>query len=183
MEKAVRISYFHILWFLPRYENESYHDGIYLQNRLYNEILSHWSVNLGSCRKPDYHPLCTFHQKYRNGKLFSNYDTHFVQPSLTSDGISSVAFYVCKYMLKQNDRERRLQRALHLNLCEADYDEAWSIVKSRSLRSEHFGLNQSDRFSSYHVVSYLRHCIELSKGQPFPCFFSPDSNATFPLAP
>lgn len=175
------LTHFHILWFLPRYENEDYIDGISLQSRLYTEILSNWVVNLGSKRKPDYHPLCTFKQMYVGGKLRTNYDTHFVSPSLTSDGISSVAFYVCKYMMKQNDKERRLQRALRLNLHPVDYDKAFSVVKSKSLRSEHFGYGFTTA-DYYGIIDYLRQGVERSKySSPFPVFYCPDSHSTFPL--
>lgn len=175
------LTHFHILWFLPRYDGEDYIDGVGLQSRLYTEILSNWVVNVGSKRKPEYKPLCTFKQRYVAGQIKTNYDTHFVTPSLTEDGISSVAFYVCKYMMKQNDKERRLQRALRLNLHPVDYEQAFSVVKSRSLRSEHFGYGFDTR-DYYTIIDYLRQCVDKSKGlSPYPCFFSPDSSKSFPL--
>lgn len=178
--------HFHILWFLPRYDGETYSDGLSLESRLFSEILSHWSVNLGSKRVPDYHPLCTFKSKFYRGRLYRNFDTHFVVPNYTTDGVSSLAFYVCKYLMKQNDKERRLQQALRLNLSKEAYDEAFSVVKSRSLRSEHFGLYQTDSLCSLHIVKYLRECISRSKADSslnYPCFFAPDSSLRFPLAP
>ena len=175
--------HFHILWFLPRYDGELYSDGLNYESLLHDVIFENWSVNLGSRRVPDYHPLCEYHEKFFRGKLYRNYDTHFVSPSFTSDGVSSVAFYVCKYLMKQNDKERRLQQALRLNLDPVDYDEAWSVVKSRSLRSVHFGLMQTDLSSSLQIVNYLRECVRRSKGEKYPMFFQPDSSLSFPLAP
>lgn len=84
-----------------------------------------------------------------------------------------LAFYVCKYLMKQNDKERRLQQALRLNLSKEAYDEVFSVVKSRSLRSEHFGLYQTDSLCSLRIVKYLRECISRSKADfslNYPCF-------------
>ncbi len=103
--------HFHILWFLPRYDGELYCDGLSLQDKLFDVIKNNWVVNVGTNRHPVYDPLFTYQVKYYRGKRYSNYDTHFVTPSLTTDGISSVAFYVCKYILKSNPKERRLAEA------------------------------------------------------------------------
>lgn len=175
--------HFHILWFLPRYDGETFSDGVSLNRLLYYSILDNWCLNFGSKRSPDYKPLCTFKQKYFRGKLMSNYDTHFVVPSLTSDGISSVAFYVSKYLLKSSGKEKRLQQALHLNLPSDEYDYIWNVVKSRCVRSEHFGLNLTDYSQSLHIVDYLRSCVRRSdRSLGYACYFVPDSSRTFPLA-
>ena len=97
--------HFHILWFLPRYPGETLADGQSLNARLYSSILDYWCVNKGTRKFPIYEPLFTFHSRYLGRKLFSNYDTHFVLPSLTAEGVSSVAYYVSKYMLKVNPKE------------------------------------------------------------------------------
>ncbi len=175
----------HILWFLPKYDNEDYIDGIGLQSRVYESVLSNWCRNVSSIKRcPEYKPLLTYKSKFVNGKLRTNYDTHFVIPSLTKDGISSVAFYCAKYLLKPSQRERRLQQALRLNYDELEYEKAYSVVKSRSLRSTHFGLCQTDKSSSYDIVKYLRDGIKRSKSNSlFPLYFSPDSQLTFPLSP
>lgn len=175
--------HFHILWFLPKYQNEDYIDGLSLQKKLYDSIKSFWAENVGTKKHPIYEPRFTFRQKWRDGKLFTNYDTHFVQPSLTKDGISSVAFYVCKYMLKPSDKESRLQRALRLNYDSEEYETLWNIVKSRSIRSASFGLGFKD-FNRSKIIEHLKKGINLSRGKsPYPLYFSPDSNKTFPLCP
>lgn len=175
----------HILWFLPRFDNEDYVDGLGLQGRVFDSVLSNWCRNVSNFKRcPDYKPLLTYKRKFVNGKIRTNYDTHFVIPSLTKDGISSVAFYVAKYLLKPSSRERRLQQAIRLNYDEYDYEKAYSVVKSRSLRSEHFGLNLTDVSQSYDIVRYLRECINRSRSNSsYPLYFSPDSNLTFPLSP
>lgn len=174
--------HFHILWFLPRYDNEDEADALALQSTLYSEIKSRWCINLGSRRVPKYVPLFQFRSSFRNGKLYSNYDTHYVRPALGSDGVSSVAFYVCKYMLKGSNKEQRLQQALRLNLQPAEYDVAWSVVKSRTLRSTHFGFGFD--FNRDSIVKHLTECVQISKNSSkFPMFFSPNSSKSFPLCP
>lgn len=175
--------HFHILWFLPIYDGETYSDGLSLNQRVYDAIKEHWCINVGSDRFPKYEPLFTFKQKFYRGKLYSNYDTHFVVPSLTSEGISSVAFYVCKYLLKPSSKERRLQQALKLNLSESEYDVSWNLVKSRSFRSSQFGLGFDGR-NFYDIVDYLHSCVMRSDRKlGYPCYFNPDSGDSFPLAP
>lgn len=173
--------HFHILWFLPRYDGELYSDGLSLEQRLHDVLLEQWSVNLGSKRKPHYEPLCTYRTKFYRGKLYKNYDTHFVVPSLTSDGVSSVAFYVCKYLMKQNDYERRLQQAMRLNLPEDEYEVVYPIIRSQSYRSPSFGLGRSGAHF-YKIWDYLRSCVVRSdESKPYPQFFPPDSVDVFPM--
>lgn len=174
--------HFHILWFLPKYDGEDYIDGLGLQSRLYDSILENWYFNRGSKRVPVKVPLCTFKQSWFNGKLKTNYDTHFVQSSLTSDGISSVAFYVCKYMMKGNPKEVRLQQALRLNLSPEEYDELWDLLKSKTLRSSSFGFSFPEYRNDIEV--FLHKGVESSKTcSPFPLYYSPSSHSTFPLSP
>lgn len=176
------LTHFHILWFLPKYPNETFVDALPLERLLYRVIRDAWCVNLGSKRVPKYVPLFTYHEKYVNGKLRSNYDTHFVRPSLTADGVSSVAFYVCKYMLKGSNKERRLQQALRLNLVREEYDLVYDIVKSKTLRSSSFGLGFPDNTAG--IIQHLKKGIQLSKASSkFPMFYAPDSQKTFPLCP
>lgn len=181
--------HFHVLWFLPRFNGELYSDGLSLSKLLYDVIKEQWVINTGDNWHPVYEPLFTHKSKFYRGKLYSNYDTHFVSPSLTSDGIDSVAFYVSKYLLKQNPREKRLQQAFKLNLPEDEYEYLWPIVKSKSLRSSSFGFGFGDvpsdpsRGRFYKIVDYLRSCVARSDPKKgFPCYFPPSSVGSFPLS-
>lgn len=173
----------HILWFLPCYSNEFYSDGLSLNQLLYDKIKDNWCVYTKKGRYSVSEPLFTFHSKWYCGKLRTNYDTHFVVPSLTSDGVSSLAFYCCKYLLKPNDKERRLQQAFKLNLPEDEYEKSWNIVKSRSFRSSSFGLG-FENHNRERIIKYLQDCVNRSdRSLGYPCFYSPDTGASFPLAP
>lgn len=115
-----------------------------LESVLYKQVLSHWSRNVGSNRKPVYKSLCTFVQRVISGKIKSTYDLHYVQPSSLDGSSSDVLFYVSKYMLKPSDKVRRLQQALKLNLPEDEYDSVWSVVKPRWVASLNFGFGIYD---------------------------------------
>lgn len=154
---------------------------------MFKSVLKEWRRNYGSKRKPDYRPLCTYKKRYVNGRIRTNYDLHYVNPSLSSDGTSDVAFYVTKYMMKPSKREERLQQALHLNLDESEYESVWSMVRSKTFSSLGLGLNGT--LTPFGVepdpdlVSYVRQCVELSKvNDQSPKFYTPATGASFPLS-
>lgn len=160
---------------------------INLERRIKFELLKNWQRNLGSSRSPHMVDLCTYKERIMYGKLYRNYDLHYVEPKLSSNGCSDVAFYVLKYMLKSSNKEIRLQQALHLNLDPDDYEKSWSIVKSRFWHSFGFGLNSSmyGRKILYdpEAVAYVRKCVDFSdKRLGYPCFFNPDTGSSSPLS-
>lgn len=167
----------HILFFVPKDERDTTLDCLNLEHRLFHALLQEWRRNYGSTRSPVYRPLCTYYRKFIGGKLSATYDCHYALPSATDAGLSSVAFYVCKYMLKPSTKEIRLQQALRLNLSVDEYEAIWKIVRSRYLASKHFGLNDS-------AVIHLRKSVSfsLAHGFEYPCFINPDSGQTFPLS-
>lgn len=174
--------HFHVLWWLPKYDGEDLSDGYSLNNVLYKAIRDNWCINKGSLKRPIYESLFTFQSKYYGGKLFSNYDTHLVVPSLTSSGMSSVAFYACKYLFKYSDKEQKRQQALRLNLDNDEYEETYRLVRSRSFMSTSFGLGGSHNRSL--IVDYIKGCIAKSDRRlHYPQFFNPDTGQSFPLAP
>lgn len=175
--------HFHILWFFPRYDGELYSDGLSL-NRKYSDIIRDaWCINKGSDKKPIYEPLFEYHEKFYRGKLYKNYDTHFVAPTLVCDGITSLAFYVSKYLLKPNDKERKLQQAFRLNLPEDEYEDSWNLVKSRSFRSSSFGYGFDGR-NYYEILSHLHEGVMRSdRTLGYPCYYCPETGSSFPLSP
>lgn len=177
--------HFHCLFFIPKLKDDDPQVTPYQLEGIINPaLLFEWRRNYGSTRSPIYKPLCTYQEKWRNGKKYSNYDCHYVRP-LDDDSESNVAFYVLKYMLKRSDRETKLQQALKLNLSEDEYNDTYSLVRSRYIVSKGFGLNGSkspfgDWYYDEDIVKYLKFCI--SKSQDFPKFFNPVTGKSFPLA-
>lgn len=176
--------HFHIIFLLRKWSCDNEHTPFYLERVLYDVVKDSWVKNVGSRKNPVYEPLFTFVKKYVHGELKSNYDLHYVSPNLSSSDCSSVAFYVLKYMMKPSDRAVRLQRALHMNLDEEEYDDIWSLVRPRLVCSKGFGFNVCDGIPDEDIVSKLKSDVLRSdKSLGYPQFFSPDvSGQTFPLS-
>ena len=158
--------HFHVLFMVPKFKEDDDNTPYNLEGTMFKALLSEWRRNYGSTRNPIYKPLCTYTRRFIRGKLYSNYDLHYVRPFNGSDGSSDVAFYVLKYMLKDSDRATRLQQSLRLNLDPDEYERVWSIVRPRYFTSLRFGLapDQEGNPSSV-VLSHLRKSIEVSKLQ------------------
>lgn len=154
---------------------------------MFDSVLNEWRRNYGSRKYPCYRPLCTYVSRFVHGKLRSNYDLHYVNPSLTVEGCSDVAFYVTKYMMKPSDREKRLQQALHLNLDKIEYEEVWSKVRSRTFASLGLGVDGTNTPFGVEpdssIVAYIRNCVESSKvSESSAKFYNPQTGTSFPLS-
>lgn len=187
--------HFHILFYIKKLDTDTIYTPINLEYILFKTVLSYWTRNYGSRRKPVYHPLCTYVSKYVCGKLKSTYDLHYVVPSTLDGSTMDVAYYVTKYMLKPNDKVTRLQRALHLNLPEDEYKDIWKLVKPRWFSSLNFGFgvygmqvknkSLSDRLSeleSTQSFEYVKKSISRSRSSDYPCFFNPETGRSMPLS-
>ena len=176
--------HFHILILIPKEPKDDFYTCLNFEKVIYEKLLDYWSYNVGTNRKPVYRPRCTYVRKFIHGKLKSNYDLHYVNPALTPNGTSDVAFYVLKYMLKYSDRTERLQQALRLNLDPSDYYFLWKLVRPRWQASHGFGLNEFHGKYDPRIIEYLHNCVlKTPVGSPYPFFFSPTTGLSFPLAP
>lgn len=176
--------HFHILILIPKLDSDNYYTCLNLEKVIYDKLKSYWSFNIGTNRKPVYKSRFTYVQKFIHGELKSNYDLHYVNPALTSNGISDVAFYVLKYMLKHSDRAERLQQALRLNLDASDYAFTWQLVRPRWQASHGFGLNEFHGRFDPRIIKYLHDCVTKTPvGSPYPYYFNPINGMSFPLAP
>ena len=114
--------HFHALLVVPKLPGDTFVTIMQLETWLFENVLAEWRRNYGSTRSPVYRPLCTYTRRWIRGELKTNYDLHYLNPRSSQNGVSDVAFYVSKYMLKRSDREKRLQQALKLNLVTYDDD-------------------------------------------------------------
>lgn len=167
--------HFHLLWFLPKYDGDSFLDCMNLERIVFDAVLNEWRVNVGSRRNPVYEPLCTYKRRFVYGRLSSTYDTHYIIEN--DKGVSDVAWYVTKYMLKQSGHYEDVRSALKLNYSHEEYLDTWSLVANRFDTSLGFGNPQSPK-----VSSYIRDCIDKSLAtQNYPCYFSPSDGNSYPL--
>lgn len=143
---------------------------------MYRVVFDEWRRNYGSTRAPIWKPLFTYHQKYRHGKLYRNFDLHYVVPHSTEHGSDDVAFYCSKYLLKPCERENRLQKALKLNLEPSDYNDTWKIVRSRFFCSKGFG-----GYTDFEK-RYIGLCIDNSCQDPDGLKYFGTDGSTQPLA-
>lgn len=170
--------HFHILWILPKYKDDDFVTCLNLESILKTEVLKNWCRNVGGRRwSKVYKPLTIYQERWYAGKLHTNYDTHFVNPSLTTNGISDAAFYVLKYMLKANPYERYLYKHLKSSLTPDEFADCYSVVRSHCTTSKGVGSPDSPV-----VVNYILSCIERSDVTlGYPQYFNPDTGQSFPL--
>lgn len=112
-----------------------------LERALYKAVFKYWAINVGTRKNPVYEPLFKYRKRYYGGKVYTNFDLHYVDPSRTSEGTSNVAYYVTKYIMKGSEKEVRRQQFLRLNLSESDYNLAWKTIRCRCLMSKGLGLD------------------------------------------
>ena len=188
--------HFHVLFFVQRHPEDSIYTPINLEDKLFKTVLSYWSRNYGSSRKPVYKPLCTYVRKIICGKVKSTYDFHYVQPSTLDGTTLDVPFYVTKYMLKPSSKAQRLQQALKLNLDHEEYESVWKTVKPRWFSSLNFGfgvyglqskgLSYSDRLKrleSTEAFKLVKQSIERSVfSSDYPAFYDPESGKPLALS-
>lgn len=168
--------HFHGLIFIRRYKDDDSLFPAQFETSLRKLLFSEWKRNYGSDRVPIWKPLFTYRTKYVGGILYKNFDLHYVVPHSTENGESDVAFYVTKYVLKPNDKERRLQQALRLNLDEDEYNDIWKIVRSRCVCSKGFGSCTESE------ISLVKSFIHRSKDNPDGFkYYNPDGSV-YPLA-
>lgn len=177
--------HFHVIFSLPKYPSDNDYSAFDLENTLFHSLFLEWRRNYGTIRKPLYVPNFIFASKYVSGKLFKNFDLHYVVPNLSDSGVSSTAFYVSKYMLKPSDREKNLQSALKLNLSDEEFKFIWKDIKNIHVMSKGFGLYISGSKSiDPSIAEYINNSLSKSAidGYTFPCFISPDSGKYIPLS-
>lgn len=169
--------HFHVLFLVPKYPKDNFNTCLQLEHVMKKVVFEQWKRNVGPSDKfPQWEPLCEFHAKIAYGKVYSNYDLHYVNPASSPNGETDVAFYVLKYMMKTSDREVRRQRALRLNLPEDEYESVWNLVKSKHNCSHFFGLSDPSH------VAYIKRCVEMSNPDDYPKFFNKVNGKSYPLA-
>lgn len=169
--------HFHILWITPKEKTDDFNYCISLERMIFPAILARWSRNLGTRGHADYKCLTTYQKRFYAGKLHTNYDTHYVNPSLSTNGVSDAAFYVLKYMLKASPYERYLYASLKDELAPDEFYYTIKRVRSHCTMSKGVG-----NPTSPDVVNYINYCIQRSDvSLGYPQFFNPNTGQRFPL--
>lgn len=145
--------HFHILFFVEKLPTDDKFTPINLEKPFREYVKAHWAVNVGTRKNPVWEPRFTYRKRFYGGKLYQNFDLHYVNPDLTTGGVQNVAYYVTKYMMKASPKEEARQQFLKLNLQEEQYEKVWSQIKCRLLVSKGLGLDVS--FETVEQVQYV----------------------------
>lgn len=140
--------HFHILFFLEHRPEDFDPNGVpnkavlrTIEAQLRTIVRKYWAENVGTRKNPVYVPRFKYARKWSFGRIYTNYDLHWVDPSLTKDMTANVGYYVSKYMMKGSDRDQRRQQFLRLNLQEDEYNDVWKTIKCRMTCSKGLGLD------------------------------------------
>lgn len=155
--------HFHILFLLEHRPEDFDPNGkpirsvlLSLEAQLRTCVRKYWAENVGTRKNPIYYPRFKYARKWSFGKVYTNFDLHWVDPSLTRDQTANVGYYVSKYMMKGSDRDSRRQQFLRLNLTEDEYQAVWKVIRCRMTCSKGLGLDA--RFETiehkHEVVNY-----------------------------
>lgn len=176
--------HFHVIFAFQKYDSDTDKDILNLETVVRGRLLSEWRRNVGSRRSPNYLNLTTYRERYVRGKLYRNYDFHYMRP-IDGDCCSAVAFYVLKYLFKPSDRETRLQQALRLNLDSDEYNAIYPLIRSHYEYSLYFGFGGFANKPTSKVLDYIKNCIRMSIADSdalFPYFYTVDKAQRFPLS-
>ena len=149
--------HFHILFLLETRPDDFSPNGApirsvlrSLEAQLRTCVRKYWAENVGTRKHPIYKPRFRYARKWSFGKMYTNFDLHWVDPSVTKDQTANVAYYVSKYMMKGSDRDTRRQQFLRLNLSEDEYLSVWKVIKCRMTCSKGLGLDA--RFETFETT-------------------------------
>lgn len=168
--------HFHGLFFIRKFKSDDNLFTAQFETSLKRLLFKEWRRNYGSTRVPIWKPLFNYRTKSVAGKIYKNFDCHYVVPHSTENGTDDVAFYVSKYILKPSTKEQRLQQALKLNLPDDEYNEVWQLVRSKCVFSKHFGAFTDKQ------ISYVKYCIRISKDDPEGLKFYTSNGESQPLS-
>ena len=162
--------HYHGLLFFSK-DNRDKLDSLSLETKLWHIVKNEWRRNYGTRFIPDYKSCFTY--KKFNG--YRNYDLHQILYDRGSD-VSSVGYYVTKYLLKYDDYVENMVRYYHEILELEEYYDKINMFKPRRSCSHSFGINDYSQ-------KYIRHCIDKSFElmKPYPIYVNPDNGTIQPL--
>lgn len=175
-------AHFHILFFLRKYDDDTFLIPYQLEVTLQNVVLKNWQRNIGTSLNPEYLPLTTYHETYLGGKLYKNYDLHYVQSKNLGDE-DNVYYYVTKYILKDNKFINKLSAILHddTDLSKEDRLYLRRHLLLNSWRSLRFGLPYYDSEINDDSITHKRISSMIDRsiqnGSEFPQYFCEDGKA------
>lgn len=186
--------HFHWLFLFKNEDLPTYNDCIDFERRNKWVLFNNWQRNIGTRNNPLYQQLSEYKESWRYGRLRTTYDFHYVNPILSKGGVTDVAFYVLKYMLKGME-EQKTRQAVKINYDERQAYEFWEKIRNRREYSLGFGLDidlskkGKDRtitedICNTEIIKYLKDGIQRSikAKEPYALYYCPENLMTFPLS-
>lgn len=153
--------HFHILLSVIPPNPLSSVEALNIESWLRENILSNWKTLIGgSKRSPLFLQNTVYREKYSNGKLYRNYDCHYIDPSLSKEGNNDVAYYVTKYTTKYDSYVYDLKRRLYA-VCDSISPDSpiRDVAHLRDYvsfsKNSQFYQKIFDKYSSYDLFSVL----------------------------
>lgn len=177
-------AHFHILFFVRRSDGDTWITPYQYEDILHKVVFEQWRRNVGTSLNPEYVNLTTYREKHLGGKIFKNFDLHFVESKNYGD-IDNVFFYVTKYLLKDNKFINRIKAQLKEDneISREDFLELRRLIVRNSWRSLHFGLpffcDGADNTTRERISQMIERSLE--DGSEYPQYFTDDGRA-FPLS-
>lgn len=155
--------HFHIIFLVPKYSGDTLATCETLNQALKDMLLQYWSTNVGTRKNPVYERNFTYREAWIGRKLYRNFDCHYVNPVLTSDGVADVAYYVTKYIFKDSEKENALKQLVFCNTENLpEFHAVWDIVKSRCVASKGLGMD-AVFYTVDRAVSISKPCFEVAQ--------------------
>lgn len=152
--------------------DKSLGDPYSLEHTYKKLFLLEWRRNYGSTRSPVYDRLCDYRRVFKNGRIHTNYDFHYIESVAGHD--SDVSFYVSKYLTKFDKRIKSLLSKISLDksLSFEEQDFLIRCIKPSSHMSKDFGDKHFKPISDYiknNLKFYddLPQFTDLHTGKPF----------------
>lgn len=134
--------HFHILFLVRKQKGDTVATCNSLNVSLSKMLQDYWSQNVGTRKNPVYEHNCLYKTKFVNGRRFSTFDCHYVNPVLTTEGVASVAYYITKYIFKDSEREKYRYAFLRSHLLDdTEFAAVWKLIRCRLVCSKGLGLD------------------------------------------
>lgn len=170
-------AHWHGLFFIDKADDlDSSLNFLVFEKELSNGLKKHWRRNISnSDKKPIYKPIYTHAECYRGGKLFCNFDCHYVTTNVFGDDQNPL-FYVLKYISKDS---KLYQKMYCLALEEfgkdtQEFHDFIQLARPRVWKSIGFGIPDDPGL----IPKMIARSID--QAEPYPKFY--DRACSYPLA-
>lgn len=177
--------HWHLILAVKKYDEDNALTTYQLEQDYWQIIKDEWKVNVAvdasgrpNHRCPVYEPLFTYVRRVKRGKVYKNYDLHYIDTTVDSD-CTSVSYYVSKYIMKADPYVERLKSAIHMNYTAEEAKTLWNLLKPRMLASKGWS-----NLSSPKVHDHIRSGYDLAhrENETHPLFINPLNGKTYGLA-